>query len=256
MLHTQYVTGAIAAGEAQVVYRDKFWKPNAAITPVVYCHHATGGALTPFGPAAAFTNVTEQSLAAMIERLTVLGHPCISADQAGDSWGNDTGQTRLDGSITQISSITGCSSSKVLLLADSMGSVIALNWARANPTKVAAIAILLPIPDLTWAYSDPGGNVLSTGINTAYGGAPGYTTAQPTHNPALFPGAYKNMQIKLWYCDNDAVGSASQVSSFVTAVKAQNGSGFISSESMGSFGHTIDSSFNINKVTDFLHARG
>lgn len=248
--------GVVAANRDAILMRDRD-NLVANATPVIYCHHATGTARTPL-PSAAFSagTVTDKSLAVMAERLTVLGHPVAASDQVSPtSWGVDAAQAEVTQLLIMLNQKFGTNPNRVLLLGDSMGTVLALNWARANPTKVAAIALLLPIPDLAYAHSDPQGNVLSTAINTAYGSLAAYQAAEPTHNPSRFPAAYKDMHIRFFSCSDDPVGSAQEVNDFVAEVQAQGGSGSIAHQSMGAHGHTIDVSFDTNLVTDFLHTR-
>lgn len=245
--------GVAGASSHHLIVRDS-GRNYAGKTPVLYCHHATGTWSTGFYPAALGV-VTDQPLAQMFQRLASLDHAVGTSDQAGTaSWSNDAALAEVTATLTELGARTGCRTDRVLLLGDSMGSTLALNWARANASKVAAIALLLPIPSLSYVHGNPGGNSLSGQIDTAYGGSSGYTAAAPTHDPALFASSYKDMNIKFWAADDDVVGSRTQVDSFIAAIRATGGTGSTSVESLGNVGHTIPLGFDYSAVTDFLHA--
>lgn len=239
-MFTTYEAGSIAAGETSVIALDRLWKSTNE-TPVIYCHHATGASTT------IIDNLTETnaSIRRMVEGLTSRGLPVISNDQSGPSnWSTDLALTRVTGALTRIGAITGARTDRVLLLGDSMGATVALNWARANPTLVRAIALVIPVVNLEHAHDE---TALAAGIEAAYGGLAGYQAALPNKNPALFHSSYVNIPIKFWYSEDDPAAVASEVTDFATATSHE-------AISMGSTGHTIPSSFDVDPVVDFLHS--
>lgn len=255
MLRTTSTSGVVAAGRDSILMRDRDRLAPGA-TPVIYCHHATGTARTPL-PGAAWSvgTETDRALAVMAERLTVLGHPVGTSDQGGPtSWNNDAAQAEVTALLAQLATEYGANPNRVLLLGDSMGSQLALSWAKANPAKVAAVAVLLPIPDLRYVYANPGGNDFKTPIDAAYGGAAAYAAAEPGRNAARTPAAFKDMHVRLWYSSDDVVGLPAESTDFVAEVQSAGGAGSIASASIGAVGHTIPLAFDGNAVTDFLHA--
>lgn len=139
------------------------------------------------------------------QALNALGLPLISGAFGGPThWGTDTAQARVDEAVGILGSAEfAAKTDKVVLLGISMGALLALNWARANPAKVACLALMYPVTDLAYMH-DTAALGFTAEIEAAYGGAAGYQAALATHNPQANAAAYEGMPIKMWYSDADA----------------------------------------------------
>lgn len=140
------------------------WAAPATIPGLLYCHSNGAGAFT----CRTTTYPGELALAnAVGERLAVL-----SGDFGGPStFGNDTslsavgsGKTWLQGASCPVRAKAG----KVALLGLSMGAIVATAWAKANPTLVSCIALIIPAVDVDAIRVADVSGIAAT-INTAYG---------------------------------------------------------------------------------------
>lgn len=232
---TSYGVGRYVASEADVILRGRFAKPTTSKRGIVWCHER--------GALANFLQV-EPLLGA--ELLTRAGLPIIAADLGGTAtWGNDTEQARTQQAWDYLVTAAGCASDKVLLYGMSMGAPGALNWARANPTKVAAVALVLPITDLI-GFHDANLGGYATEIETAYGGLAAWNAAKAAHDPLTHAAEYAGIPIKLWYSTDDSLALPANVTAFAAASGA-------STQSMGAQGHTAQG-LDAAQVLEFLGA--
>jgi pimeloyl-ACP methyl ester carboxylesterase len=112
------------------------------------------------------------------------GFAVLVPDCAGSAtFGSDAAQTALGAAVTWGLAQPGVKTDKVILFGTSMGTLTALNWARANPTKVAGYVGTLPAANMSDIH-DNNRSALATVIEAAYGGASPYGTAKaPTTRP-------------------------------------------------------------------------
>lgn len=235
---TAKATGLYAAGETHVFHWERTYKPDSTKRPIIWCHQHTGSAASTMPPAHSVYG---------IEALAAAGHPVIAADLGGGStWGSDASLARLTDAFNYIVAQMGAKSDKALLWGGSMGTLTALLWAKANPTKVAALAAALPVVNLQDVHDNRsfGGTVYSTVIEAAYGSAANYNAALPNKNPAASPGSFTNIPMKFWYSDDDPVAVPSEVASFASATGAAKAS-------YGAQGHTFNG-LKLGDVRDFL----
>jgi pimeloyl-ACP methyl ester carboxylesterase len=143
-----------APNEQQVVYTPNNWKGNGTKTGIVYCH--SFGAIAQYGLFP--TTNTSLAIPAMAQQLARCGWPIIGSDQAGDSWGNSTGTSRVDDGRSYLQSTVGAKAGKVVLFAWSEGGCVAMNYARINPANVLAMVLLQPASDLNDIYVNNRGN--------------------------------------------------------------------------------------------------
>lgn len=154
--------------------------------------------------------------------------PAIATDAGGNlTWGNATAQAAMDATMTYFTSRLGAKD-QVILLGQSMGGTTVLNWARNNPSKVAAIALHLPIVDLQDVIDNDRGPGLGVTVPPAYGGG----NPPSAFNPAANTADYIGMPIRIWYSSNDLSCDPGVVTTFGTAVGAIM-------TSLGAVGHTI-----------------
>lgn len=100
--------------------------------------------------------------------------PMVSVD-VSSTWGNDAGIGRIDSARTFLGTL-GCATDQIVLVGASMGAVVALNYARANPTRVAGLVAIMPAADVGGIRD---GNIAGArdNINTAWGLPLGSTSA-------------------------------------------------------------------------------
>lgn len=145
-MQTVYGVGEYRAGEAAFTVGSREFQ--MAARRAVICVGGAGRTA-----AADFTNVTTgQTLA----NLADAGYPIHVGDYCGHgtaywsagawTWGNSEATTAIAAGATAIAATT--KAGKLMLFGGSMGAVDALNYYHANPTKVAAIALAIPLLDL------------------------------------------------------------------------------------------------------------
>jgi len=204
--------GSYRANEGMEFWRSPLREGKFRV-PVVYCHGA--GGTTP---------TTREVYREDFASLNRLGHDVITADLGGlDTWGNvassGPGTNAVDQAITFANTTYNTRTDKVLLFADSMGALVALNWAWRNPTKIGAIALRAPVVALQ-AFHERNEAFFGTSMHLGYGNHAGVISAYPTRDPqqnlaSILPfGA----RIRAWYCTTDEFIPPSEVTTFITAV--------------------------------------
>lgn len=143
-------------------------------------------------------------------------------------WGNDAMLTRAGTARTYQQTAQGVATDKVVLVGISMGTVAALRYAKANPTLVSGIALILPLPDIQYVYDN---NLLGfqAEVGTAYGARP-----SDAQTPARNASSYTTQSVKGWYSTDDPIATPTQWTAFATAAGA-------ASVSLGAAGHTFTS---------------
>lgn len=158
--------------------------------------------------------------------LTTKGVIDITADYGGPStWANDKSMSAMTDAYNYLQNSTEAKKGKVLLRGGSMAGLQALVWAAANPTKVAAICIDLPVLDLEeiW-WADFGGYKAS--INAAYTG--GYKVElSPTKSPLRMAqaGVFYDLNIPMLihYGTTDALCLPAKAEEFVSLIPSAVG---------------------------------
>lgn len=135
------------------------------------------------------------------------------ADLAFQNWANNTGILRVSQAIDYEEFWYGITV-PVTLVGISMGTATALATALAHPTKVKAVAGIIPLTDIA--------DVMTRGaaaeVDAAYGGAYNDVTDGPTHSPVHFAGALNaDMPIHLWTAPNDLIVPPATADAFVAA---------------------------------------
>lgn len=120
----------------------------------------------------------------------------VSADIGGNAtWGNATVQSRLDAAFNYSQTLPGVKLGKVVLVAQSMGGVSSLVWAKNNASKVACVVGVIPITNLTHMWSS---SPYTDAINAAYGGAYSEATYGANFNPVTFAASLAGVKGQLW----------------------------------------------------------
>lgn len=160
--------------------------------------------------------------------LTTRGMIDITADYGGPhTWANDASMNAMTQAFNHLQNNTEAKKGKVLLRGGSMAGLQALVWAAANPTKVAAICIDLPVIDLEeiW-WANMGG--YKANINAAYG-AGGYKV--DVHSPTKSPlrmaqaGVFYDLNIPMLihYGTTDALCLPAKAQEFISLVPSAVG---------------------------------
>lgn len=147
-----------------------------------------------------------------------------------NTWGNSTIRTdvstlKTNCQTAQTPQPAVFAAGKVHLVGISMGGLIALNWAKANPTLVQSITLVIPVLDVQAVYDENRGTFTSL-IAPAYGGG------RPTDadNPIKNAGSFTGFPINLYYSTTDPITTLSESESFAAATGAVP-------RSMGALGH-------------------
>lgn len=162
--------------------------PVADRPPLVWCHGNYGTALAD---ASTYGNEL---------RLLAQRHTVIAADLGFNTFGNDTGITRVGQVLDYLAAAHGLTAPAVLVGA-SMGGAVALNYAVRFPERVAAVVGIIPALSLDAPETNPAFDE----IDAAYGGL--YDPANPAHlahDPIAFAGDLPDdMPVHLFTSSND-----------------------------------------------------
>lgn len=180
------------------------------------------------------------------------GRVAFSGDFGGTgTFGNDTSGDRIAEGWSWVKSQVPCATDKMLLCGQSGGCPDVINFAARDLSKVAALALLIPALDLADIHDNnrafaphPGGFAID--IENAYGGAAGWTAAEPTHNPVHHAAAIAaaGVPVLVAYSTDDPICLASIAQSFASSVGAEL-------VNLGAVGHGI-SSLDRRRIFEFL----
>ncbi|HEV2928871.1 MAG TPA: alpha/beta fold hydrolase [Propionibacteriaceae bacterium] len=200
------------SGERVDVARSAMRSTRGAV-PVVWCH---GFALS--NPAVIATAGPYRE---RLSAIAALGHPVLSADLGGGStWSSDTAIARASTLVTWAGTVYGTRVDKVVIAGESMGSLLAMNWAWRDPQRVAALWVRAPLTALDAFHDRPNG--FAGAIESAYGGLAAYNAALPTHDPLLNRAALSMLgsRTRIDFTTDDELLPASEVMGHATAVGA------------------------------------
>lgn len=195
-MRSSYAVGLYQSGEGTTILRPS--APHDELRGVVFCHGAGGLS----GNAVHLTGVPSQSR--LLRRIAAAGHVILSADLGGMfTWGNDTSITRLGQAITYLRSLDGVADIPPVVLGVSMGGLIALNHAKANPSAVAGVIGLIPVIDPEYVRANDVVGSASI-IDSAYGGSYDDSTQRADHNPSYWgPLLSDFVPTRLWHASDD-----------------------------------------------------
>lgn len=205
--------------------------------PLVFCH-PSGGTATTVGADAYFRAV-----------LDTLGQDFTVGvgDLGGETWGNDTGTTRVGQMLDYLQSSWNTQGPAVLV-GVSMGGLTVLNYALRYPQRVAAVVACLPALDLADVRTrDASFPAL---IDAAYGGAYNDATDGPTHSPVQFAASLPaNLPVGLWGSSDDIYAVPATFDAF-TAARPNT-----YRENLGALGHTPFAVFSgLNSIQRFVRS--
>lgn len=210
--------GTAVAGDDTLVFRPKHMR--AGLPCVVYAH-ALGGS----GQGLLALEYGQRELA------DLYGIPTISTDLAGDGWGSDTVQSRIDSCLAYMASRYGCDTDPFGMIAMSMGNYALFNYMANNAGKIAAAVSIIANVDLATKYADA---AFTASINAAYGGDA--TASIAGHNPwarqAAITTGRAGAPIKAWYSSDDPYETVAKLQEFFTGI------GGVEEHNMGAIGHS------------------
>jgi pimeloyl-ACP methyl ester carboxylesterase len=178
--------------------------------PIIHCHGYGGTTLNMMGA----TYVDD------FRAMAQTSHPVTTSDQGGIStWANDTAIARVADQITYSSLQFGTRSDRVALIGDSMGALLALNWAWRNPGKPRAVVLRSPVVALEAFYDRNA--VFQGAINSAYGGTLDEAELD-SHDPMRNLDLIRPFgdRIAIWYATEDDYVPLSEVEAFAALVGA------------------------------------
>lgn len=193
---TSYGTSRYQSGEADCVFLPKRWKGDGTRIGIVW-EHSAGQTAAGIKNAA---NTGQYTLAHAVAEY----FPVVVADLGGQlTWGNATAQTRLGTARSYLQSTYGAKAGPVVLIGVSMGGLLAVNWAKNNPSLVACIAGITPASDLAdLRDNDRAGH--KADIESAWGIASGAPLPAGA-NPATDYAGAVGIPAKAWYSTGDTL---------------------------------------------------
>lgn len=165
-------------------------------------------------------------------------------------WGNSTVTTRMNDAFAQAANYN-FSLSRIHIVAASMGTVCALNYAKAHPSLIASLSLMLPVVDLDDIEAN--NRVGQYGFpqpSTAYGG-----TIPDASNPIENAASFTSFPIGMWGTTDDTICIYSRATAFASAVNSAGGNCVMNSlGAAGNLvlpGHSLED-LNIQDVVDFV----
>lgn len=200
-------TGRIHSGERDMVITPAGYAGGSYACIMVHGVEATGGAWDWMTASRYRWPIVRN----MVDRC---GLYSISADLGGSStWGNSTLLARLDEAFAYTQTFPQVKKGKVLLVGQSMGGLAMLNWAKANPSKVAGMVGVIPVTNMNSAMAAG----FSSQINAAYGGAYSDATYGANYNPYVFASSLSGIPGQLWVGDTDTIAKLSDANVVASA---------------------------------------
>jgi pimeloyl-ACP methyl ester carboxylesterase len=132
-----------------------------------------------------------------------LDYTLMTADLAGThGFGNDAQMDAMDDAVDYLVA-SWSAVEPVFLIGASMGATTALNWAKRNPTRVRAVACVIPATDIDYMHTNSAAPVPAD-IDASYAGGWSQATYGADHNPITFAASMDAaLPIKLWYAPDD-----------------------------------------------------
>lgn len=162
--------------------------------------------------------------------------PTVCTDMGGTThWGNDAAVTRFGEAVTAVRAGVA-NTGPVLIYLLSMGTMVGLRWALANPSEVAAIAIGLGTVDLAYMHDQNTAGWAAEmetahGVGGTWAGNATITARDPMQNTAALSALASRMHF--WFASDDIYAITARQQAFIDAV----GCG---STNLGAVGHTAN----------------
>lgn len=199
---------AVSAQSEVFAAPDVAWGNPGSVPGVVYCH----------GHGQFSSSPTNSLLTGQYPLFNALAsqYAVGSGDFDDDAWGNATSLSNVNSLITWMQSTMGVQSGKVALVGISMGALTALNFAKANPSKVACVVGIIPALDLNdFATNNRAGYGASA--LAAYGGSYSDASDGATYNPYYYAASFPDVPVHLYYSTADTTALPAYVTGFAAA---------------------------------------
>lgn len=203
--------GLYAASEwSEFVGTTQAWAATHALRGLLHLH----GHTTVTAPACACRDYVNPDLLSLSSTIANV-YPFLSIDAGGGTnWGYTNAVARTGDGFTYLTGTWGAKTDKILLWGDSMGALGCLNWAKQNPTKVAAVVLTRPVLDLVDMVNNNRGGFAAE-INSTYGGTYNDATQGPTYNPNNYGAALNGIPIQIFYGGSDTIAVPAAVTTFL-----------------------------------------
>jgi len=203
--------GVLSPGETHVELTPKV-VPAVPKYAVVNVHGASGTGLTVLG-------WLDDGKPGTPTHVALNGHNAIAADAGGpQTWGNQAAIDGAERSYGRVQSLPGTKPGKVFLIGASMGGLTALNWAAQNKSRVAGIALIIPVMNPNDIKVNDRGGYASL-VNTAYGGTYDDAVHGYVHNPRTASAAkFGDIPILIFYGLTDDVCVPAETLAFAADV--------------------------------------
>lgn len=242
MSSSHYSIGTVSSGDGALLWRPKF-NPSVLLPGVLHAHGAGGYSYNAVDP----TGLQSSLYGSVVDTGRVL----FAGDYGGtENWGRADAMSRMTTAYNYLQTQPNVRSGRVVLMGGSMGALCCLNWASANPSKVACIIGVIPVTNLNdIVVNNRGGYAAS--VNTAYGGW-SESTYGSTYNPKTMAlaGKYNDIPILLFYGTSDTLCVPSEVLAF----KAAAGGNTTLVPLTGGHDYGTWSLVDRQQVTDFISA--
>lgn len=177
-------------------------------TPVVWCHGLLGDAWS----------ARQGPWYVELRKLAAYGYPVYSADLGGGAVTASNAAIALVSSlITYLGTTYGTRTDRVVIAGESMGSLLAMNWAWRNQHRVAALWVRAPLVDAAAVHDRV--PAIGAAMEASWAADGGYAAGLVLHDPmvaanlaALAPLAGR---MRLDYTSDDEVTTAEDVGRFL-----------------------------------------
>lgn len=161
------------ASQKYVTYKPREYVPNGTRRWIIYMHYGGVGAYEHLRAAYQGAGRLLQQIGDRIPILAIDGGtiPGSGTDDGTSTIGNTTAVNRIADAVAWVIDPTkgGGKTDKVILMGASGGATGIVNYAKANPTKVAAMVGILPTSDLQNARVNDWGPGERASIDSAHG---------------------------------------------------------------------------------------
>ena len=213
---TELGLGEYVAGENHYLVQRRRGPGDAQKPPLIFCHQHQASAV-----AVAAATYYQTLLRALAEDFTVVACDLGWTGSGCDVWGNPTHVARIGQARTFLSGRG--STGNVTLVATSMGNLGAMNYAKANPSVVAALAGIVPALSLA-SLKTVNSGAYAACIDSAYGGTYSDASNGPTSSPYVYRASYPIAQVPtaIWTTPDDAICLPAWSTSFAAATGCKN----------------------------------
>lgn len=250
MTSSIFYHNVIQASETHLEIEPKFPTLSSLKYPVIFVHGAGSNCTYCISNVGMQSTVTNT----IIDDTRRFG---FAHDNGGPAtWGNLTARDRVTKTFDYIQTKSYVKTGKVFLMFGSMGGIISLNWAAANPTKVAGIMGVIPVINPNdiqtnnwWNYGPE--------IHAAYGGTYVESVQGSTSNPHTMSamGKYNGIPMMFFYGLTDDLCRPEFCEEFADRANATGGNVTLipinDGHTFTTYG-TVAQAVNLARIRDFL----